>query len=535
MSGKNRLLDSHLYLYLTEFFAGMALMAVEIGAQRLISPYFSSSQIVWTIIIGTIMIAMALGNVYGGRTADRDPHPDRLYNRILLASLWLALIPAVGKYLIIGISGLLILAIDTHFLVLAALVTCLVVFVFPLFLLGTVTPSLARYCVEKKEETGGIVGRLGAANTIGSILGTFLPTFLTIPALGTSLTFLLFSGILLLLSLVYFAAQGGSRKKLVLGAVIFLAACVLGRSTSFAFWEDPAKIKYEGESTYNYLQVREEPDSIVLSTNVLFGVQSIKMKQEGLTGMYYDVALAAPYMARIREKKDPELLILGMGTGTYAHQCRRYFPELKITGVEIDPQITALARTWFGLPADIPVTAYDGRAYLSGDRKKYDLIMVDAYQDITIPFSMSSVEFFQSVRDHLRPGGVMVLNMNMKGAVPGSLNDYLADTVASVFPAVYTADVPRATNRELFAGMDQDLAENLVRQGKQEKDSALGQLMEDTAQRLKPYQPGPYRLTDDRAPVELLGMRTIDTLIHQELGTYRDRLKEKGIRGVLEE
>ena len=118
MSGKNRLLDSHLYLYLTEFFAGMALMAVEIGAQRLISPYFSSSQIVWTIIIGTIMIAMALGNVYGGRTADRDPHPDRLYNRILLASLWLALIPAVGKYLIIGISGLLILAIDTHFLVL---------------------------------------------------------------------------------------------------------------------------------------------------------------------------------------------------------------------------------------------------------------------------------------------------------------------------------------------------------------------------------------------------------------------------------
>lgn len=239
MPGKNKLLESHLYLYLTEFFAGMALMAVEIGAQRLISPYFSSSQIVWTIIIGTIMIAMALGNLYGGRRADKDPNPDRLYDRIFLASLWLALIPAVGKYLIIGISSLLILAIDTHFLVLAALVTCLAVFVFPLFLLGTVTPSLARYCVEKKEETGGIVGRLGAANTIGSILGTFLPTFLTIPALGTSLTFLLFAGILLLLSLVYFAAGGGTRKKngpgsgdlpccLCAGAQYFF--CLLGRS-----------------------------------------------------------------------------------------------------------------------------------------------------------------------------------------------------------------------------------------------------------------------------------------------------------------
>lgn len=38
----------------------MSVVAVELGASRLLAPYFSSSQIVWTIIIGTIMIAMAL-------------------------------------------------------------------------------------------------------------------------------------------------------------------------------------------------------------------------------------------------------------------------------------------------------------------------------------------------------------------------------------------------------------------------------------------------------------------------------------------
>ena len=64
-----------LYLILAEFFAGVSVMAVEIGANRLLAPYFSSSQIVWTIIIGTIMIAMALGNVWGGRAADKDPDP----------------------------------------------------------------------------------------------------------------------------------------------------------------------------------------------------------------------------------------------------------------------------------------------------------------------------------------------------------------------------------------------------------------------------------------------------------------------------
>lgn len=71
------ILKNKLFLYLTEFFAGMSVMAVELGASRLLAPYFSSSQIVWTIIIGTIMIAMALGNIYGGRSADKSPNPDR--------------------------------------------------------------------------------------------------------------------------------------------------------------------------------------------------------------------------------------------------------------------------------------------------------------------------------------------------------------------------------------------------------------------------------------------------------------------------
>ena len=94
---ENKLIRSKYFLYLTEFFAGMSVMAVELGASRLMAPYFSSSQIVWTIIIGTIMIAMALGNIYGGKRADRSPDPDKLYRRILIAAIWIALIQVVGK------------------------------------------------------------------------------------------------------------------------------------------------------------------------------------------------------------------------------------------------------------------------------------------------------------------------------------------------------------------------------------------------------------------------------------------------------
>lgn len=183
MERKNRgILKNKLFLYLTEFFSGMSVMAVELGASRLLAPYFSSSQIVWTIIIGTIMIAMELGNIYGGRTADKSPNPDKLYGRIIVAALWIALIPVVGKYIIVGISAVLIFSVNNNFLILAAFVACMVIFVFPLFLLGTVTPSLVKYSVSNLDDNGKTVGTLGAFNTIGSIIGTFVPTFVTIPA-----------------------------------------------------------------------------------------------------------------------------------------------------------------------------------------------------------------------------------------------------------------------------------------------------------------------------------------------------------------
>ena len=198
------ILKNKIFLYLTEFFAGMSVMAVELGASRLLAPYFSSSQIVWTIIIGTIMIAMALGNIYGGRSADRNPNPDKLYGRILVAAIWIAAIPVLGKYIILAISALLIFTVSSNFLIIAAFAACMVIFVFPLFLLGTVTPSLAKYSVDSLDDSGRTVGTLGAFNTVGSIIGTFLPTFVTIPAVGTSITFLIFAGILIILSLLYF-------------------------------------------------------------------------------------------------------------------------------------------------------------------------------------------------------------------------------------------------------------------------------------------------------------------------------------------
>lgn len=535
---EKRILKNKVFLYLTEFFAGMSVMAVELGASRLLAPYFSSSQIVWTIIIGTIMIAMALGNIYGGRSADKNPNPDKLYGRILIAAVWIALIPFVGKYIILGISAVLVFTVNNNLLIWAAFFACMVIFVFPLFLLGTVTPSLAKYSVESLEESGKVVGNLGAFNTIGSIIGTFLPTFVTIPAVGTSITFLIFGGVLMLLGVIYFASCRAGRVKSVVSVVILIISCIFGSSNSFAFWEKD--LTYEGESIYNYLQVKENDEKVYLSTNVLFGVQSVYVKEEGLTGMYYDYAMAAPLMAGLSKKDGMNILILGMGTGTYATQCSRYYDDVVCIGVEIDEKITKLARQYFELTENVKVTTYDGRAYLNAINEKYDVIMVDAYQDITIPFQMSSIEFFTLVKEHLTPDGVMVVNMNMRGSSEGNINQYLSDTISQVFDQVYTVDVEGSTNRLLFASNNKTMMENFydeveVLSSDNTLQYELKNFMEQKLEgHLMAYEAGSYIMTDDKAPVELLGMQAIDEIIKDEVMYYKEIYEEKGLEGLLE-
>ena len=526
-----KILKNKLYLYMTEFFAGMSVMAVELGASRLLAPYFSSSQIVWTIIIGTIMIAMALGNIYGGRSADKHPEPARLYMRVIIAAIWIAAIPFLGRYVIIGISGLLVVTVSNGFLIWAGFLACMVVFVFPLFLLGTVTPSLVKFTVDSLDDSGSTVGKLNAFNTIGSIIGTFLPTFVTIPAVGTAATFLIFSGVLLLLGLLYFISAKRKAAKCVLCALLFIVFSIFGAAASFAFWE--GGLIYEGESVYNYLQVKDEEDCIVLSTNVLFGDQSVMQKEGGLTGRYYDYALAGPVLAKAdADGEDIDILVLGMGTGTFATQCREYFPGTSVEGVEIDEKITALAREYFRLDESVKVTTYDGRAFLNVCKDDYDVILVDAYQDITIPFQMSSVEFFRLVQSHLRPGGVMIVNMNMHSDAPGNISDYLSDTIAAVFPYVATVDVPWTTNRELFAAETDVFAAFADHTAALENDE-LRALMERVGENLLPYASGGRLLTDDCAPVEKLGMSVIDGLIQEELGYYKEILKEDGVKGLI--
>jgi hypothetical protein len=123
--------------------------------------------------------------------------------------------------------------------------------------------------------------------------------------------------------------------------------------------------------------------------------------------------------------------------------------------------------------------------------------------------------------------------MNMHTEKEGNINQYLSDTIANVFDKVYTVNVARGTNRELFATQNKDIAKTFAQNTLQLKDSALTSLMHNIERDMKLYQKGDYLLTDDKAPVELLGMRVIDELIQTELSYYKEIFKTDGVNGLL--
>jgi hypothetical protein len=132
----------------------------------------------------------------------------------------------------------------------------------------------------------------------------------------------------------------------------------------------------------------------------------------------------------------------------------------------------------------------------------------------------------------------MVVNLNMRSDQENSINDYLVDTIASVFPYVYTAQVGNGTNTELFASMDGNMTANLAQwRAEQEKAHGgaddLSSMMRIVTDHLELRTGGELILTDDKAPVELLGMKVMDEIIQDELDYYRDIFRSGNLTEIL--
>jgi spermidine synthase len=452
------------YLLFTVFISGMTTLAAELAAGRLIGNVFGTSNIVWASIIGLILIYLTFGYFLGGRWADANPTPAAMYRILAWGAFTLGLVPFIaGPVLRSAASAFETLQVGVLG---GSFIAVLVLFIVPITLLGTISPFAIRLSVDDPSRAGQVSGQIYAISTLGSFIGTFLPTLVTIPAIGTKNTFLVFSLLLLFVALAGLGRFASRRDMLVHMWMPVLIAIVAVLSRGQALKSNIGQI-YETESAYNYIQVAEQNGFTVLRLNEGQGVHSIYHPDTLQYNGPWDQVLVGPYFYAGRKPEDVErVAIVGLAAGTTARQLTAVYGDIPIDGFEIDPEIVRVGREYFGMTMpNLNVIIGDGRWNLEQSPHRYDIIAVDAYRPPYIPPHMTTKEFFQIAADHLTEEGVLTLN---SASVPGDqrLINGLATTMGTIFPSIYTVDIPGSLNTMIFATKQpttpEDFAKNLV-------------------------------------------------------------------------
>jgi spermidine synthase len=476
------------------FGAGIGALATEITASRLLAPYFGSSTIVWANLIGIVLAALALGYWLGGRIADRRPQPSLLGSIVLAAAICVAAIPFVAEpFLDLTVEGLDEASAGA---VVGSFVAVLLLCAPPVVLLGMVSPFAIRLAVSSVETAGAVAGRLYALSTAGSLLGTFLPALVLIPAIGTQRTFLVVA-VLLAVSSCFLL---GARYLVVAALVAALVAVPPGAVK-------PKEGLLHEETTYHqYIQVVEEDDGRrLLYLNEGIAVHSVWRPDSVLTGGVWDAFLALPpLLGRPLER----VAILGNAAGTTARALGVYYPRAEIDGVELDPAVSDVGRRYFGLEDNprLDVHDADARPFLRRSDERYDLVVVDAYHQPYVPFYLATREFFALVRERLAPGGIIALNV---ATVPDDerLVRAIGRTVAAELPQVLSW--PALRFNTLVLGLSEPLARVELERRLRAGPSDLAPLRRLLAREVAPLEASGRPWTDDHAPVEWLTDRMI--------------------------
>ncbi len=509
------------FLYIAVFISGMTTLAVELSASRLLGNVFGSSNIVWANVIGLILLYLTAGYFIGGRWADRSPYPTTFYKILLWGAFLSALIPLVARPVLVT-AGSAVAGAEAA-LAIGSFISVLVLFSIPVTLLGCASPFAIRLAIANSpniSDTGKTSGLVYGISTLGSLLGTYLPVLLIIPELGTIRTFLLFAGILYAIAFIgIWQHQGPSTLRWLWMPVVVAILAFLVLNGPLRPPVAGAKLLYEKESQYNYIQVQEDTaGNRYLYLNEGQGIHSqwspTTISDNHRTWSFF---LTAPYFNNppMQPTDVKSMAIIGLAAGTIARQYVGVYGNIPIDGIEIDGDIIDAGAQYFDMNAQMmpSLTTYaqDGRYVLNHLNKHYSLIAIDAYRPPYIPWHLTTVEFFQEVRNHLDNNGVVAINVG-RTSTDRRLVDALTSTLLQVYPSVHAIDVPASFNTILVATNQPTNDTNLML-NLQALPADANSLLRDSltwgVQQLVPTHTSATIFTDDRAPVETL----VDSLV----------------------
>ena len=202
--------------------------------------------------------------------------------------------------------------------------------------------------------------------------------------------------------------------------------------TPLARADDERQLVESKESLYNNIYVYKEGDDYAMT----FGYNR-KIYTESIYNSKDDRDLPVVYTrymtaSLIYAKDVHSILEIGFGGGRTSWYLHRFLPGVSVTSVELDPDVEALAKKYFGIKDEpnFHLVNQDGRLFLQQSKDKYDIVLIDAYRGPFVPFHLLTREFYQLVKDHLADGGVVGQNVEPSTM----LFDSAVKTIQSVFP-----------------------------------------------------------------------------------------------------
>ena len=414
--------------YFIVFVASACGLILEIVAARILAPNIGVSLYTWTSIIGVVLAGISIGNYLGGRVADRFPASTTLGIILLAGGLTcLSVLPLIGV-----VSAMFeALPILPRIVFLTA-----ALFFVPSAVLGMVTPLVVKLNLRDLEHTGDVVGKIYAVSTAGAIFGVFVTGFVLVQWLGTRQTILLVAVVLVVMSLV-FGGLWRVKMPTVPMVVLFLG---LGSVAAFSGNLNSGCLT---ESNYFCIQVT---DDIVEGRHKVKALHLDKLLHsyvslEDPTLLAYDYEKVFADLINLVNQQDPEFrtLLVGGGGYTVPRYLETVYPESTVEVIEIDPAVTRVAFDYLGLSRDTQIVTYNEDARMAVpklEEGRYGLVIGDAFNDLSVPYHLTTREFNEQIAGLLTENGIYAVNVVDKFQ-SGQFARAFVNTLKETFPHVY--------------------------------------------------------------------------------------------------
>lgn len=410
-------------LYAIVFVSGAAILALELLASRIMTPYFGVSLYIWTGILSITLVSLALGYRLGGRLAASPASNTARLLRLYAAMPAIAAVAIVAACLVYPFAfG----ALARATLVGGAFAACLVLLFVPLVAASAMNPLLVailvnRSTAERAADAGA--GTVFFVSTLGSVAGVVLTAFGLIPYVSNFSAVLCIAIVLSLLTLAFIvleretiAGRGAitavaAAACLGAGALLIGADAYTGRQGPYSWLGMQWRVEGSFKSLFGTVKVlRSDVDPASdRFVRIYFqdGLTQNSVDSSQRSTSFYTYALeglAASYRPAMRNA-----LVLGLGAGVVPMALAKRGAAVDV--VDIDPAAPRVAQAHFGFDATAVRThEADARTFVRRCRSGYDVVVIDLFHGDGTPDYLVTREFFEDLRQCLGDKGIAVFN-----------------------------------------------------------------------------------------------------------------------------